>query len=108
MKTQCHQHIAYACTDVCIAYSVVENMLSAIAHQMWRSQVLPGYPHSSAGAYAAVWQEQGGGILLNSPEASEVETALQLHSYLWRQSDPVYICTECTIMNQQDSYIYIF
>ena len=26
-------------------------MLSAIAHQMRRSQVLPGYPHSSAGAY---------------------------------------------------------
>ena len=32
------------------AYSVVQ-YASAIAHQMQRSQVLPGYPHSSAGAY---------------------------------------------------------
>ena len=31
-----------------IAYSVV---LSAIAHQMWHSQVLSGYPHSSVGTY---------------------------------------------------------
>ena len=42
---------AYARTDVRIAYSVVTKYASAIAHQMWRSQVLPGYPHSSAGAY---------------------------------------------------------
>ena len=28
-----------------------QNTLSSIAHQMRRSQVLPGYPHSSAGAY---------------------------------------------------------
>ena len=26
-------------------------MLSAVTHQMWHSQVLPGYPHSFAGAY---------------------------------------------------------
>ena len=29
----------------------VQNTLSKIAHQMWRSQVLPRYPHGSAGAY---------------------------------------------------------
>ena len=39
---------AYARTDVRIAYSVVTKY-AAIAHQI---QVLPGYPHSSAGAYA--------------------------------------------------------
>ena len=37
--------------DVRIAYSVVTKYASAIAHQMQHSQVLPGYPHSSAGAY---------------------------------------------------------
>ena len=43
---------AYPCTDVCIMYNVVTKNASAILHQMWRSQVLPRYPHSSAGAYA--------------------------------------------------------
>ena len=44
----------YVHTYIYIAYSVVTkytNALSTIAHQMWRSQVLPGYPHSSAGTY---------------------------------------------------------
>ena len=31
-----------------------QNTLSAIAHQIWRSQVLPGYPHNSAGAQGCV------------------------------------------------------
>ena len=39
-------------TYVAMAYSVVTKYVSAIAHQMRRSQVLPGYPHSSGGAYA--------------------------------------------------------
>ena len=39
--------------DVHIAYSVVtKKTLSTTAHQMQRTQVLPGYPHSSAGTYA--------------------------------------------------------
>ena len=42
---------AYARTDIHIAYSVVTKYLFAITHQMWRSQVLPRYPHSFAGAY---------------------------------------------------------
>ena len=41
---------AYAHTDIRIAYSVVTNY-ATIAHQIWRSKVLPGYPHSSAGTY---------------------------------------------------------
>ena len=41
---------AYARTDVRIAYSVVTKY-AAIAHQIQHSQVLPGYPHSSAGDY---------------------------------------------------------
>ena len=51
MKTHGQQHIAYACTDAHIAYSVVPKY--AIAHQMRHSQVLPGYPHSSASAYGS-------------------------------------------------------
>ena len=31
----------------------VEEWRGAIAHQMWHSQVLPWYSHSSAGAYAS-------------------------------------------------------
>ena len=50
-KTHGHQHIAYVGTDILIAYIVVTNTLSAIAHQMWHSQVSPGYPHDCAGAY---------------------------------------------------------
>ena len=42
MKTHGHQRIAYVCTDVHIAYSVVAKY------------VLPGYPHSCAGAYAVM------------------------------------------------------
>ena len=41
---------AYARTYVRIAYSVVTKY-AAIAHQIRHSQVLPGNPHSSAGAY---------------------------------------------------------
>ena len=41
---------AYARTDIRIAYSEVTKY-AAIAHQIWYGQVLPGYPHSSAGAY---------------------------------------------------------
>ena len=45
-------YIAYACvTDVRIVYSVVTKYPSATAHQIRHSQILPGYPHSSAGAY---------------------------------------------------------
>ena len=50
-------YIAYAwlCTHrhtYSIQCSDKMHTLSAIAHQMWHSQVLPGYPHSSAGTYA--------------------------------------------------------
>ena len=41
-KTHGHQRIAYVCTDVHIAYSVVVKY------------VLPEYPHSSASAYAVM------------------------------------------------------
>ena len=58
MKTHGHQPcsicvLTHAQKYVAIEYSV--NMLSAIVHQMRRSQFLPGYPHSSAGAYASAW-----------------------------------------------------
>ena len=41
----------YASIDVHFAYSVVTKCASAISRQMRCSQVLPGYPHISAGAY---------------------------------------------------------
>ena len=45
----------HTCGRTC-TYSVQcsdkKKKLSATAHQMQRTQVLPGYPHSSAGTYA--------------------------------------------------------
>ena len=38
-----------------------QNMLSAIVHKMRRSQDLPGYPHSSAGAYGGKVREESEG-----------------------------------------------
>ena len=52
VKTCGHQHIAYECTDVPLAYSVVTKYtFRNCASQMRHSQLLPRYSHSSAGAY---------------------------------------------------------
>ena len=51
-KTRGHQYIAYAYTDVHIAYSVVTSTLSTIAHQMQQAKSCPGtHTHNSAGTY---------------------------------------------------------
>ena len=45
MKTHGHLHIAYACTDVHTAYSVVNKYAFRNCASNMASQVLPGYPH---------------------------------------------------------------
>ena len=50
-KTRGHQHIAYVCTDARIAYGVVTKYAFCNCTSNVSSQVLPGYPHSSASAY---------------------------------------------------------
>ena len=53
----------HAQTYVQCIYSV--ETLSAIAHQMRCSQVLPGYPHSSAGTYVSMSSETMSNIFVH-------------------------------------------